>query len=65
MKNPEFVNLTVFILFFGLALIQAFQNKDGFRLLFLALSVLSLWADFKRKKQQVISIFLSFSILVV
>ncbi|OGF71051.1 hypothetical protein A2930_04165 [Candidatus Giovannonibacteria bacterium RIFCSPLOWO2_01_FULL_45_34] len=39
-----------FIIFFGIALIEAFQKQNWLEaLLFLALGVLSLWADFKRK----------------
>lgn len=49
MKNPSFVNLTVFVLFFGLALIEAVQQGNWLSaLLFAALGVLSLWADFKK-----------------
>jgi len=46
----SFINFTVFILFFGVALIQALQNNDWLQAgLFAALGVLSLWADFSRK----------------
>jgi len=49
MKTPSFVNLTVFILFFGIALIEAIQRKNWLEAsLFLALGVVSLWADFKK-----------------
>jgi len=48
------MNMTVFILFFGIALIEAFQKKNWLvAALFLALGLLSLWADLKinRKKK--------------
>ena len=49
MKNMKYTNLAVFIIFFGIALIEALQNKDWLLAgLFLALGVLSLWADFKK-----------------
>jgi hypothetical protein len=47
--NPKFSNLAVFIIFFGIALIEAFQKQNWLEAaLFLALGVLSLWADFKK-----------------
>lgn len=50
MKKVTFVNLTVFILFFGIALIEAVQQSNWLGAgLFAALGVLSLWADFHRK----------------
>ncbi|MDD2935162.1 MAG: hypothetical protein PHX25_01685 [Candidatus Pacebacteria bacterium] len=49
MKNIGFVNITVFILFFGIALITAIQEENWLEAsLFLALGILSLWADFKK-----------------
>lgn len=49
MKAPPLANLAVFILFFGLALVEALQQGNwlsaGF---FLALGALSLRADFKK-----------------
>jgi len=46
MKNPKFTNLAVFIIFFGIALIEAFQKQNWLEAaLFLALGLLSLWAD--------------------
>jgi hypothetical protein len=46
----KLTNLTVFILFFGIALIEAFQEQDWLQaVLFAALGILSLWADFKKK----------------
>lgn len=49
MKNLEFTNVAVFILFFGIALIEAFQKQNWFEaILFLALGLLSLYADIKK-----------------
>jgi hypothetical protein len=46
----RFINLTVFIIFFGTALFQAFQRQNWPEVaLFLALGALSLWADSRRK----------------
>ncbi len=46
MKKPKFTNLAVFVIFFGIALIEAFQKQSWLEaLLFLALGVLSLRAD--------------------
>ena len=51
MKNMAFTNLAVFIIFFGIALIEALQKQNWLEAaLFLALGVLSLWADFKKAK---------------
>jgi len=50
MKNISFSNITVFIIFFGIALIEAIQKDNWFEaLLFLALGAMSLWADFQKK----------------
>ena len=50
MKNIEFSNITVFIIFFGIALIEAIQRSNWLEaLLFLALGILSLKADFTKK----------------
>jgi len=50
MKNPPFANLAIFVLFFGLALIEAFQDQQWLKAtLFLALGVLSLWADTRKQ----------------
>lgn len=49
MGTYKFVNLAVFILFFGMALFEAFQRQRWIEVaLFLALGILSLWADAKR-----------------
>jgi hypothetical protein len=48
MKKAKFVNLTIFLLFFGIALIEAVQKNNWLAAaLFMALGVLSLWADLK------------------
>ena len=50
MGKYKFINLTVFIIFFGTALFEAFQKQNWIEAaLFLALGLLSLWADTKRK----------------
>ncbi len=50
MKDIKFANIAVFIIFFGIALIEALQNQNWLEaLLFLSLGVISLWADFKKK----------------
>jgi len=49
MKNLKFTNLAVFIIFFGIALIEALQKQNRLEaLLFLSLGVISLWADLKK-----------------
>lgn len=51
MKNLKFTNtnLAVFILFFGVALIEAIQKHNWLEaILFLALGVISLWTDIKK-----------------
>lgn len=43
-----FVNFAVFVIFFGIALIEALQKGNWLEAgLFLALGVLSLWADLR------------------
>lgn len=50
MKNIPFSNLTVFIIFFGIALVEALQQGSWIQAaLFLALGILSLRADFSQK----------------
>lgn len=50
MKNIKYANLAVFVLFFGIALIEAFQKNNWLEAaLFLALGALSLWADVRKK----------------
>jgi len=49
MKNLKFTNLAVFIIFFGIALIEALQKQNWLEAtLFFALGVLSLWADIRK-----------------
>ncbi len=49
MKTIKFTNIAVFILFFGIALIEAFRNKNWIEaVLFFALGLISLWADLKK-----------------
>lgn len=49
MKNLKFTNLAVFIIFFGIALIEAFQKQNWLEAaLFLALGLISLWADIRK-----------------
>lgn len=49
MKNLKFTNIAIFILFFGIALIEALQKHNWLEaILFFMLGVLSLWADFKK-----------------
>jgi len=49
MKKLKFTNLVVFIIFFGIALIEAFQKQNWLEAtLFLVLGAMFLWADFRR-----------------
>ncbi len=51
MKNIKLANLAVFIIFFGIALIEALQKGNWIEAaLFLALGVISLWADFGKRQ---------------
>ena len=48
--NLKFTNLAVFIILFSIALIEAFEKQNWLEAtLFLALGVLSLWADISGK----------------
>ncbi|MEK9151785.1 MAG: hypothetical protein AAB692_00265 [Patescibacteria group bacterium] len=50
MENPKFSNLAVFIIFFGIALIEALQKRNWLEAaLFLTLGIMSLRADFIKK----------------
>lgn len=50
MNKIPFANVTVFLLFFGVALIEAPMKGNWIEgALFVGLGVLSLWADFKKK----------------
>ena len=51
MKNVPFTNLAVFVIFFGIALVEAVQQGSWIQAaLFLALGLLSLRADFTGRK---------------
>ena len=51
MKTPAFTNMAVFVIFFGIALIEAIQKGNWIEAtLFLALGLLSLKADFFKKQ---------------
>lgn len=55
MKNIKFTNLAVFIIFFEIALIEAFQKQNWLEAtLFLALGVISLWADIRNQSIETI-----------
>ncbi len=49
MKKLKLTSFAVFIVFFGIALIEAFQKQNWLEaLLFFALGIFSLWADFRK-----------------
>jgi hypothetical protein len=49
MKKLKFTNFAIFIIFFGIAMIEAFQKNNWLEAaLFLALGILSLWADIRK-----------------
>jgi hypothetical protein len=46
MRNVRGTNITIFIIFFGLSLLEAVQTRNWFRAaLWLALGFVFLWAD--------------------
>lgn len=48
--NFTFKNSAVFVIFFGLALVEAIRNQNWLSAaLFTSLAILSLWADFHDK----------------
>lgn len=50
MKKPDFTNIAIFILFFGIALIEAIKKQNWLEAaLFLALGIISFWADFRKR----------------
>jgi hypothetical protein len=54
--EPQFsgTNITVFVLFFGIALIEALRNNNWLEAaLFLALGAMSLWVDVKKRRRAV------------
>ena len=51
MKNISFTNTAVFILFFGVAAVEAFQTKNWLKVVFwLAIGIVFLFGDLKKKK---------------
>jgi hypothetical protein len=49
MQKPKFTNLAIFIIFFGIALIEALQKNNWLEAaLFLALGIISLFVDMRR-----------------
>ncbi|MFZ2621370.1 MAG: hypothetical protein WAX37_02605 [Minisyncoccia bacterium] len=47
--NKLSTNFAIFVLFFGIALIEAFQKQNWLEaILFLAIGGISLWADLKK-----------------
>jgi len=52
MRDTSFTNIAVFIIFFGMALLEALQKQNWLEAgIFLALGILSLWTDFKKDKK--------------
>jgi hypothetical protein len=50
MQKPGLINIAVFVLFFGIALIEAIKKQNWLEAaLFLALGIISIWADFKKR----------------
>ena len=50
MEKIKFTNIAIFIIFFAIALIEAIQKNNWLEAaLFVALGVISLWADFRKK----------------
>jgi len=51
MKKLRFGNITIFIIFFGIALIEAIQNKNWFSVtIFVLLGILFIWSDMKKNQ---------------
>lgn len=49
MKKVTFTNFAIFVIFFGIALIEAVQQSNWLEAaLFITLGVLFLWADFSK-----------------
>jgi hypothetical protein len=49
MSTLKFTNIAVFIIFFGIALIEALQKQNWLEAgLFLSLGIISLWVDIKK-----------------
>jgi hypothetical protein len=50
MRKPDFTNIAVFLLFFGIALIEAIKKQNWLEAaLFLALGIISLLADIRKR----------------
>jgi predicted membrane channel-forming protein YqfA (hemolysin III family) len=50
MKKPGFTNIAVFVVFFGIALFEAIKRNNWLEAaLFLALGIISIWADFRNR----------------
>ena len=51
MKNMKFgTNFAIFLLFFGVAALEAFQTGNWLKTLFwMAIAIVFLWADIKKK----------------
>jgi hypothetical protein len=50
MKRPDFSNIAVFLLFFGIALIEAIKKQNWLEAaLFLALGIISLLVDIRKR----------------
>ncbi len=49
MRTVKFTNLAIFVLFFGIALLEAFRNSNRIEaILFFALAIISVWADIRK-----------------
>jgi len=52
MKTTTYTNIAVFIIFVGIALIEAIKKQNWLEAsLFLALGIISLWADFRKNNK--------------
>jgi len=50
MKRPDFTNIAVFLLFFGIALIEAIKKQNWLEAaLFLVLGIFSLLVDIRKR----------------
>jgi hypothetical protein len=53
MKKPGFTNITVFILFFGVAVIEAIQSKNWLKVVFwFAIGLVFLLGDLMKNKAE-------------
>jgi len=52
MKTTTYTNIAVFIIFVGIALIEAIKKQNWLEAsFFLALGIISLWADFRKNNK--------------